>query len=58
MANNDIMNSKEFQELLAMIPESEREKVLEGLMNLQKEFTEKVLKPIETAVNMQKPKSE
>lgn len=58
MANNDIMNSKEFQELLAMIPESEREKVLEGLMNLQKEFNEKVLKPIETAVNMQKPKSE
>lgn len=58
MADSNIMESKEFQELLAMIPEGERARVLEGLANLQKEFTEKVLKPIETAVNMQKLKRE
>lgn len=58
MAENDFMESKEFKELLAMIPEEERAKVLEGLVNLRNEFADKVLKPIESAINTQKAKSE
>ncbi len=58
MSDKNLTETKEFQDLLAMIPEDERAKVLAGLENLQREFTEKVLKPIESAVNTQKPKSE
>lgn len=58
MSDKNLTETKEFQDLLAMIPENERAKVLAGLENLQREFTEKVLKPIESAVNTQKPKSE
>lgn len=58
MSGKNLTETKEFQDLLAMIPEDERAKVLAGLENLQREFTEKVLKPIESAVNTQKPKSE
>jgi hypothetical protein len=58
MSDKNLTETKEFQELLAMIPEGERAKVLEGIENLRREFTEKVLKPIESAVNTQKPKSE
>jgi hypothetical protein len=56
--DDDFMQSKKFQELLAMIPEEERAKVLEGLVKLREEFAEKVLKPIESAVNTQKAKGE
>ena len=58
MSDKNLTETKEFQDLLAMIPEDERAKVLAGLENLQREFTEKVLKPIDSPVNTQKPKSE
>lgn len=58
MSGKNLTETKEFQELLAMIPESERAKVLEGIENLQREFAEKVLKPIESAINTQKPTSQ
>jgi hypothetical protein len=56
--SESLTDSKEFKELLEMIPETERPKVLEGLVALEKEFKEKVLKPIESAVNTQKAESD
>ena len=48
MNHEDIMQTKQFQEILQKIPEEERAKVIDGIKQMIKDFNSKVLLPLET----------
>lgn len=43
----ELVNTKEFQEQLAQIPENEREKILSSLKELVEKFENMILLPLE-----------
>jgi hypothetical protein len=45
----EILENPQFSELLASIPEKEREKVVSSIEELITEFNDKILKPLERA---------